>query len=313
LNNNFNAIAIIGPTAAGKTDVSLELSEMINCEIISADSRQIYKYLDIGTAKPKVEELKKVPHYFIDIIEPDCPYSAGKFAFSANEKVIEILESGKTPLIVGGSGLYIKALCEGLFDEEENYNKNINRIILQERFEKEGIEKLYKELLAVDKKSADLYLDKNPRRIIRALEYYLTMGEPISNAYTQSNIERSFNTLYFYIDMPRNVLYERINFRSEKMWESGLVEETEKILKMGFSTDLNSLNTVGYKETIQFLKDEISAEDALNEIKKNTRRYAKRQVTWFTKVENVHKIYGTTQEIAFQIMRIYTEKTDAGL
>lgn len=313
MNNNFNAIAIIGPTAAGKTDVSLELSEMINCEIISADSRQIYKYLDIGTAKPKVEELKKVPHYFIDIIEPDCPYSAGKFAFSANEKVIEILESGKTPLIVGGSGLYIKALCEGLFDEEENYNKNINRIILQERFEKEGIEKLYKELLAVDKKSADLYLDKNPRRIIRALEYYLTMGEPISNAYTQSNIERSFNTLYFYIDMPRNVLYERINFRSEKMWESGLVEETEKILKMGFSTDLNSLNTVGYKETIQFLKDEISAEDALNEIKKNTRRYAKRQVTWFTKVENVHKIYGTTQEIAFQIMRIYTEKTDAGL
>ena len=180
-----NVIVILGPTASGKTDASIELSKFIDCEIISADSRQIYRELDIGTAKPAKEEQKKVIHHFIDILNPDEYYSAGLFGNQADGIIHNIFYRNKMPLIVGGSGLYIKALCEGLFDEDIDYDLDEVRKNLTRKLNERGIEELYNELASVDKESAELYKDKNPRRILRALEYFYATGITLSNAHIE--------------------------------------------------------------------------------------------------------------------------------
>lgn len=304
---NFNKnplIVITGPTACGKTAVSLELSFILDIEIISADSRQIYKYLDIGTAKPTKEELNQVKHYFIDIIEPDDYYSAGIFGIQAKEIALNVLKKGKIPVVVGGSGLYIKALCEGLFMENKgNIDKNIREKI-RERFINYSKEELYKELLQVDSESAKKYSDMNPRRTQRALEFYYIFGYPISEAFKNQSFPNDFNILYYGIYVERRRLYEIINERCEKMWSDGLVEETEKILKMGYSSNLNSLNTVGYKEAIGYIKGDYNKSDAMNLMKQNTRRYAKRQITWFKKNEKIIWLEGNIKEIAKKIASI---------
>ena len=218
-------IVILGPTASGKTEVSLELSELLPIEIISADSRQIYKYLDIGTAKPTKEERTKVKHHFIDITKPDEYYSAGRFGIDAENIANEIINKKKIPVVVGGSGLYIQALCEGLFNEEKDIDSIKIRVELQSQFEKEGIEPLYEELKQVDSTSAELYSDKIPRRIIRALKFWYSSGIPISEAQKANAILKNFNILYFGIELERDVLYERINQRSEKMWKQACPEK----------------------------------------------------------------------------------------
>lgn len=299
-------IVILGATASGKTDVSIELSKLMDIEIISADSRQIYKYLDIGTAKPTSQQMKKVKHYYIDILEPDKYYSAGRFGTEAAKTIELIFKKNKLPVVVGGSGLYIKALCEGLFDEPViNINTQMNlRKQLESKLKIEGIETLYEKLLTVDPISAARYDDRNPRRILRALEYFELTGVPFSIAQEKYSVQRIFEPIYFGIDLDRNSLYHRINIRAENMWNSGLVEETERVLSMGYSSDLNSLNTVGYKETIQFINGKIDGSIALELIKRNTRRYAKRQLTWFKAMDNVIWLSGTSKEIAGRITEI---------
>lgn len=275
------AIVIIGPTASGKTSLSLKLSEISDIEIISSDSRQLYKYLDIGTAKPTKEELNAVKHHFIDYLTPDEYYSAGRFGKEAKVILKKIHENNKIPVITGGSGLYIQALCDGLFDEEaENEKREGIRKTLYSELEKCGKEELYNKLIALDPEIANYYADKNPRRTIRALEHILTTGELFSTA-IKKNFEKKLKCVYFGINFEREELYKRINKRVDIMIEQGLIKETENVLNMGYSKDINSLNTVGYKEIINFLEGTYSLDFAIEEIKKNTRRYAKRQITWF--------------------------------
>ncbi|MFW5662151.1 MAG: tRNA (adenosine(37)-N6)-dimethylallyltransferase MiaA [Bacteroidota bacterium] len=285
--NEDKIIVITGPTASGKTSLAVSLAGHMDIEVISADSRQIYRYLDIGTAKPTEEELSAVKHHFIDILDPDENYSAGRFGEEAYNSFIKIKETGKLPVVVGGSGLYIKALCEGLFDESGPPCPEIRKM-LEERLANEGIDAMYTELEGIDPKSAILFEDKNPRRILRALEYYIINNEPISEAHESSRRKRNLKPLYIGLNFERDDLYERINLRVDKMWQEGIIGETKRVLEMGYSPALNSLNTVGYKEVISRLKNEISEEEALRLIKRNTRRYAKRQLTWFRKYADMN-------------------------
>jgi tRNA dimethylallyltransferase len=280
-------IVIAGPTASGKTVLSLELSKHLPVEIISADSRQLYKYMDIGTAKPSKEELATVKHHFIDYLNPDEDYNAGKFGDEAELTVNDNIASGNNPLVVGGSGLYIKSLCEGLFSQEDSEEIKSVRDMLNRMLEEKGKEYLFDELKKVDPETAEIYSDKNPRRVMRALEYYYTIGESILKSRKQNKTKRNFNFKYFGINFERQRLYDRINLRTELMWKQGLADETRKILNMGYSPELNSLNTVGYKETIAYLNGKLTEQEAIEEIKKNTRRYAKRQITWFKSVEGI--------------------------
>lgn len=299
--NSKKLIVIGGPTASGKTELGIELAMLLDSEIISADSRQVFKYLDVGTAKPTSEERSQAVHHFIDFLEPDDYYSAGVFGDQAYAKVQELQSNGIIPIVVGGSGLYIKALCEGFFKDHNSNSDNSIRIKLESELNELGLDNLYDRLKEIDPKSADLYIEKNPRRIIRALEYFEITGIPFSQAHQLFDTKRELEPLYFGIFHDRNLLYNRINIRSEIMWKSGIIEETEKVLSMGFSKELNSLNTVGYKETIAFLEGKISEYEAIEKISQNTRRYAKRQMTWFRQYDDMTWLSGSPKECAKKI------------
>lgn len=309
-NNNkqpSSIMVILGPTASGKTSLSLTLSQFIPIEIISADSRQIYKYMDIGTAKPTKEELSKVPHHFIDFLDPAESYSAGKFGDDANQIAKEIINRGNIPVVVGGSGLYIKSLCEGLFEEEKNDSLPVIREFLNKKLEEDGKEKMYQELIKIDLKAAEKYTDRNPRRIIRALEFYYAYGEPLSSTWNMKKTERDFNFFYFGICHNRERLYEIINNRCIQMWESGLIDETNKLLEMGYSPELNSMNTVGYKEALEYINGKLDESTALKEFQKNTRHYAKRQITWFNQIKFI-RLNGDDSDKVKSILSIIKEK-----
>lgn len=300
-------IVIAGPTCSGKTEVAISLAQKIDGEIISADSRQVYKRLTIGTAKPSKEQLKKVSHHFIDELEPDVEFNASKFEVEAIEKIRRIFEIRKMPIVVGGSGLYIRALVDGIMNSVEtdlDYRQE-----LYEQREKFGNEFVYEQLKKVDSKSAEEMLPQNWKRVIRALEVFHLTGEPIWKH--QSEFERNldFKFVQFGLNWDRETLYRSIDARVEKMIQQGLVNEVKEILSLGFPKELYSLNTVGYKEIISFLNDEISLERAAELIKRNTRRYAKKQFTWFRRDESINwlnmnensKPENVAEEIARQI------------
>ena len=270
---------IVGPTAVGKTALSLHLASKTNCQIISADSRQIYKYMDIGTAKVTVAEREKIPHHFIDILEPDVYFSAGKYATAARSKIESLLHDGIIPVVVGGSGLYIRALTDGIV--EFNAKDETLRKELLQRIEKYGLVSLYEQLKQVDANYAAKISGNDQQRILRALEVFLVTGRNFSDWHTQEPEPAPFNLQFYGLNSPRQILYERINQRVEFMIKSGLVEEVSKIVKMGFDRELNSLNTVGYKEVLAYLNDEIKYIEMVELIKRKSRRYAKRQLTWF--------------------------------
>lgn len=314
IENNY-LIAIVGPTSSGKSKLAMDFAKLVNSIIISADSRQIYKYLDIGTAKPNKDELSEVEHYLIDIVEPDEYYSAGKFEEDADTSYLKIKEKNKLPILVGGSGLYINAMINGIFDEDKifddldknkinetikpNFNSksnSSNEILnskrqaikneLIKRYETYGIYDLYLELEEVDMKSAIKYNDKNPVRVIRALEFYLLFGKPISD-FQQENETQKYKPIYFQVDLTREQLYNNINNRTLKMLEMGWIDETINVLKMGYDPKINSLNTVGYKEIIDYLDEDNpnyqKYDFLIDKIQQKTRNYAKRQITWFNK------------------------------
>ncbi len=283
-------IVILGPTASGKTDLSLSIYEQIDCEIISADSRQVYKYLDIGTAKPSREILSNYKHHLIDFLEPNQDFSAGQFSKLSREIIFRIYEQNKIPLVVGGTGLYIDVLCNGMVELSPNVQDKSIRDNLNKDLETKGKEYLYNLLQQVDRDSAEKYSDKNPRRIIRALEFFYNTGVRFSEAQRELTKQNNFSVYYFGIDFERQELYSRINQRCLNMWQVGIIDETQEILKRGYSPNLNSMNTVGYKEAIKFLNNEMTNQEALNEMMKNTRHYAKRQLTWFRKNEKIQWI-----------------------
>ncbi len=281
--NRRCVVALVGPTAIGKTSLALRLSNVLPIEIISADSRQIYRYMDVGTAKPSQEERERVPHHFIDICNPDEYYSAGQFAKDACNTIDQIFAKNKLPFIVGGSGLYIKALCEGIFDEDFTPEEKAKALKIRKELSFLSKETLYSKLLEVDPETAKLYPDKNQVRLIRALEFYFLKGVPISFYRKTFHRLPNFKTIYLGLTCSREKLYSKIEQRVDIMWNMGLVNEVQHLLDMGYNPKLSSLNTVGYKETIAFLCGRLSEIQTIELIKRNTRRYAKRQMTWFNK------------------------------
>ncbi|MFO7447124.1 MAG: tRNA (adenosine(37)-N6)-dimethylallyltransferase MiaA [Ignavibacteriaceae bacterium] len=276
---------IVGPTCSGKTGLCLLLSERINCEIISADSRQIYKYLNIGTAKPSPHELKKVKHHFIDILEPHQVYNVSRFESEALQIIEEIIIKKKIPVAAGGSGLYVKALIDGIIDTVETDDEY--RTELLERKNKYGNESIYEELKKVDPESASRMLPQNWKRIIRALEVFHLTGKPIGQHHIDHNREIKYNFMQFGLNWSRDKLYQNIEQRVDDMITGGLLIEVQNLIEKGYNKTLNALNTVGYKEIISYLDGEISLERAVELIKRNTRRYAKRQLTWFRADERI--------------------------
>ena len=276
---NKVAIVLVGPTGVGKTALSVQLADEIPVEIISADSRQIYKYLNIGTAKPSDEILARIPHHFIDMLEPDENYSAGQFGLQAREVIEQIFQREKIPLIVGGSGLYLKALLDGFFEGDVRDERIRNS--LERRLEEEGSEPLYNDLVKLDQASAAKIHPNNGQRIIRALEVCLTSDAKFSDLQKKKLPDPDFTVLKFGINKPRSQLYADIDRRVDQMFENGLLAEVVGILERGFEKNLNSLNSVGYKEVIDYLEENLDFETCVKLIKQNSRRYAKRQLTWF--------------------------------
>ena len=283
-------IVIVGPTCSGKTSLGILLAEKLSSEIISADSRQIYKYLNIGTAKPSEEDLKNVKHHFIDLLEPDKGYNVSKFEHDSLKICKQLLNKNKIPIVVGGSGLYIKALIDGIVDSVET-NSEYREHLLSLR-EKYGNEFLHNELKKVDKVSAEKIHPNFWKRVMRALEVYHLTGKPVWQHYEEQKRDINFNFVQHGLMMERKTLYENIEIRVDKMVKEGLVEEVKSILAKGYDKNINSLNTVGYKEIISYLDNEISLERAVELIKRNTRRFAKRQLTWFNADDRIiwHKI-----------------------
>ena len=255
------------------------MAQELGAEILSADSRQVYRFMDIGTAKPSPADLSLVRHYFIDELDPDEEFSAGSFGKAGRALIADILRRKKIPLVVGGSGLYIRSLVDGLFDGP-SAEKDL-RARLEERLEREGPEALLGELRAVDPAAAAKMLPTNTRRIIRALEVYHLTGRPISQMQEEDASSTGFMPVLAGLLWPRASLYERIDRRAEHMVEEGLIGEARRLLDMGYTAELNALQTVGYKEVFEFLDGKYDRERMIGLIKQNTRRYAKRQMTWF--------------------------------
>lgn len=274
-------IFISGPTASGKTALSLELAEWLHADIISADSRQIYRDMNIGTATPSPDELKRVKHYFINERNPDESFSAGEFGRLAREIIGKKIANKKSVIVCGGSGLYLQAvlgmIAEGLESDPELRKK------IRQRGEKEGWDVLYAELRRLDPELAADIDAGNPKRISRALEICYSHGTKASEIYSEQKKEFPWPYLSIGLLPERQFLYEQINKRVLQMVKSGLTDEVRGLLEKGYSPELNALNTVGYKEIIAFLEGKWSLEKAIAEIQKNTRRFAKRQITWFRK------------------------------
>jgi tRNA dimethylallyltransferase len=275
-------LAVVGPTAIGKTALGIQLAKHFDTEIISADSRQFFKEMEIGTAVPSTQELNEVPHHFIQHKSIFEPYSVGDFEKEAILLLNDLYQKKDVAVMVGGSGLYVDAVISGL-DEFPEVDPHIRETLNQE-LETNGLELLQKELKQLDPeyyKTVDL---ENPHRLIRALEVCRATDKPYSSFLNQQKPERPFKSLYIGIDAPREVVYDRINTRVDFMMEAGLFEEAKKLYS---HKKLNALQTVGYKELFEYIDGKCSLEFAISEIKKNTRRFAKRQLTWLRKNESI--------------------------
>ena len=271
-------LAVVGPTAIGKTALGIQLAKHFNTDIISADSRQFFKEMEIGTAVPSKEELSEAHHHFVQHKSIFEPYSVGDFEKEAIKLLDDVFLKKDIAVMVGGSGLYVDAVVSGL-DEFPEIDPKI-REQLNQQLEEKGLESLQKELKQRDPeycKKVDL---DNPHRLIRAIEVCITANKPYSSFLNQPKAERSFKTLYIGIDAPRETVYERINMRVDLMMEAGLLEEARKLYP---NKELNALQTVGYKELFEYIEGRCTLEVAVSEIKKNTRRFAKRQLTWLRK------------------------------
>lgn len=298
---------LLGPTASGKTAMSLSLADKLNAEIISADSRQVYKHIQIATCAPTDYELSKAKHYFVNELEPDAEFNAGIFAAKAKMIIADIFERGKNVLVVGGSGLYIKYLIDGFFDEEVK-DLSIRRK-LNERLESEGRDALYNELMTVDPEAAGKMDSGKFRRVVRALEVFYATGRRISEL-QENNIKPDFESVQVGLTFEREVLYSRINERVDGIVENGLINEIKLLKDKGYSPIThNSLNTVGVKEVFSYLHSEITKEDMPETIKQNTRRYAKRQMTWFNADKRIQWVkvsdYENAELCSDHIMGLY--------
>ena len=275
-------IVICGPTASGKTALSIELAKKINGEIVSSDSMQIYKYMDIGTAKPTQEEMQGIQHYLLDFVEPNQRYSVAEFKKDAENAIEQILAKGKVPIIVGGTGLYVDSLIYGIEYQDIKLDENY-RAELEKKVEKEGLETLYIEAQKIDPQAVEKISENDKKRILRILEIYHATGKNKTEQEIESRKkEVKYDYKVFAINMDREKLYERINKRVDIMIEQGLIEEVKNLLKK-YNEFPTAMQGLGYKEVVEYLENKISKEEMIEKIKRETRRYAKRQLTWFRK------------------------------
>lgn len=279
-------IILIGPTAVGKTALSLALAERFSCEIVGLDSMQIYRHMDIGTAKATAEERARVPHHLLDVVDPDEEYHVARYVADAVTACRQIIGRGNRPLLVGGTGLYLKGLLEGLF-EIPPVDETV-RAGLRQRLTEEGRAILFGELEQCDPESAGRIHPNDTHRLLRALEIFQATGRTWSEHLREQKVQPALTkVLQIGLLCERNALYERINLRVEKMVEEGLLGEVEKLLAMGYDPGLKSMQSIGYRHMLQYLQGQWSWDEALELLARDTRRYAKRQMTWFGNDPNI--------------------------
>lgn len=299
-------IVIAGATASGKTAASLALARRINCEIISADARQVFAGMDVGTAKPTPDERALVRHHLIDIRRPDQTYNAAEYAHDVHA-VIDSLPAQVIPVLVGGSGMYINAALDGLTSLPAEVDAEIRDDVARELAER-GRDAMYEELQRIDPEAAALYADRNPRRITRALEVYRATGQPLTSFWKQQSREQRYDVLAVAISHERLVLRARIDMRAEQMWEHGLLSETESLITAGLDPMAQSLQTVGYREALAYLNGQCTSQGALQDMKISTWQYAKRQLTWFMRDSRYAWISGEPDGIATSILTLLNER-----
>lgn len=278
----MSILTIVGPTAVGKTNTAMQIAERISGEIVSADSRQIYKHLNIGTAKPSKTQRRKILFHLIDFIEPEEDYSCGQFARDAEKKIDEIVKREKIPIVCGGTGLYIRALFNPLDNLPRSNAETKER--LSKLLKRHGIDYMYRKLQRIDPGWAERIKPRDKQRIMRGIEVFEITGKPISEMVGKKNARAKFLPYYIGLRLPRDVLYSRINTRFEQMLSQGLVKETEFLLEKGLDPESSALRTLGYKEITAYLRGAMSFDEAVERAKRRTRNYAKRQMTWLNKI-----------------------------
>lgn len=286
INDKPNLLVLVGPTAVGKTKLSIEIAKAFSCEIISGDSMQVYRGMDIGTAKIQSSEMEGIPHHLIDVLNPDEPFSVAQFQDSCRQLIPEIGKRGKLPFIVGGTGLYVESVCyEYQFTDtgaDEGFRSQMQNIA-----DEEGNEALHVRLAAVDPQSAERLHPNDVRRVIRALEIYHMSGTTLSSQLESQNKQSPYNLCIIGLTMDRQMLYNRIEQRIDEMMDAGLVDEVRSLLGRGFTRNLISMQGLGYKEMLEHLEDGVPLEDAVTKLKRDTRRFAKRQLSWFRHMKDI--------------------------
>lgn len=274
-------VVIAGPTACGKTELVSRIAPLFRGEVVSADSRKLYRFMEIGTARPPKQIQKNLKFHLVDTADPDTPFTAADFKVMAEEAIHSIQERGNLPFLMGGSGLYIRAVIDGLFPSPPpsiKIRQNLSREALEF-----GNDYLYQKLLEVDPQAASRIEPNNTRRLIRALEVYYQTGSPISQLQRLHATHQNYHPVMIALERDRAQLYERINLRVERMVEQGLIEEVRSLLERGYSPDLPSMEGLGYRQIIKYLAGEYDLDEAIRITKRDTRRFAKRQFTWFKK------------------------------
>lgn len=301
-------IILTGPTAVGKTKTSIELAKAINGEIISADSMQVYKYMDIGSAKIRPDEMEGIKHYLIDELEPDEEFHVVKFQQMAKQALEEIYAKGKVPIVVGGTGFYIQALLYDI-DFTESMQDDTYRMELENIAKEKGADYVHDLLREVDPESADAIHANNIKRVIRALEFYKLTGEKISTHNEQERQKESpYEFCYFVLTDEREVLYDRINLRIDQMLEEGLIAEVQALKDKGYTRDMVSMQGLGYKEILDYLNGLCTLDEAIYILKRDTRHFAKRQLTWFRREKEVIWIEKKSQ-VLDEILKNIRERT----
>ena len=303
-------IILAGPTASGKTSVSIDLAKRIGGEIVSADSMQVYRGMDVGTAKIKADEMQGVKHYLINVLDPTEDFNIVKFQDMVKYYIEEIKRNGHIPILVGGTGFYIQSVIYDIDFDTQDDNGDIRKA-LEEEYDKMGADFMYEKLKKIDSVSAENIHKNNKKRIIRAIEYFLINNALIS-AHNESQRKKDspYDFRFFVLNPPRDILYDRINQRVDKMVDEGLVEEVKDLKNAGLSIENISMQGIGYKEILEYLDGEITLDEAIDNIKQNTRHMAKRQVTWFKREKDVIYINPFEFENNEKIVDYMVEKID---
>lgn len=281
-------IIITGPTAVGKTDLSIQIAKAVNGEIISADSMQVYRHMDIGSAKITPEEMGQIPHHLIDVLDPEEDFHVVRFQQMAKQALLDIWGRGRVPLLVGGTGFYIQAVVRDISFGEERDSENGYRQELESLAKQKGALWLHEKLAAVDPEAARQIHPNNQKRVLRALEYYHDTGNLISDHNREQQAKASaYNCAYFVLNDDRTLLYQRIENRVDRMMADGLLKEVKALQERGCTRDMVSMQGLGYQEILAYLEGEYSLEEAVRRIKRDTRHFAKRQLTWFKREKEV--------------------------